>query len=123
MADLTATQLSDMRFDLADISSAFTDDELNRVWARADGASDTATQFEAAKGLVIRALLHDAAKFNNYTAGMRREEKEKIFDHYRKLYEDMYASIVDGILGQQQQVVWAALRGYPHQTRTEPDDA
>lgn len=123
MADLTATQLSDIRFDLADVSSAFGSDELQRLWARTDDISNTARRLEVVKGLAIRALLHDAAKFNDWTAGETSEKKSQVFDHWKKVYDQFYASAVDAWLGTRKQFVWAGMRGHPHQDRTEPSDA
>lgn len=122
MADLTATQLSDIRFDLSDVSSAFTDVELNRLWARVDGVSDTTRRLEVVKGLAIRALLHDAAKFNDWTAGETSEKKAQVFKHYASLYGSFYAALVDAALGTKKQFVWGEIRGHPHQERTEPSD-
>jgi hypothetical protein len=122
MADMTATQLTDFRADIADTNSAFTDAELQRLWTRCDGASTDYQRFEASKGLAIRQLLHDAAKFNDYAAGETEEKKAVIFDHYKKLYDGYYAPIVDALFGNKKQFVWAQMRAHPHQTRTEPTD-
>lgn len=123
MTDLTATQLSDIRFDLADADSSFSDDELNRLWARTDGARSDAIRLEATKGLAIRALLHDAAKFNDYTAGETQEKKDQVFKHWKDLYAAFYAAAVDALLGTKQQMHIAKARTHPNQDRTDPTDA
>lgn len=119
---MTATQLSDLRFDLADIESAFSDVELNRCWARLSGARDDRSRFEATKGLAIRSLLHDAAKFNDYTAGQTDEKKSQVFEHYLKLFNSMYAAVVQDALGGSGQVARGSWRMQPHQERTAPDE-
>jgi len=122
MADLTAIQLADFRADIADTNSAFTDAELQRLWTRCEGASNDYLRFEASKGLAIRQLLHDAAKFNDYSAGETEEKKAVIFDHYKKLYDSTYAPIVDAVMDNKRQVVLTTMRAQPHQTRTAPTD-
>ena len=122
MSDLTADQLSDIRFDLADINSAFSDTELNRLWTRLSSVSGDTLRLEAVKGLAVRAILHDAAKFNSYTAGKTSEQKDQIFQHYQRLYDSFYRKAVEAALGTSPSTAWAALREIPHATRTEPSD-
>jgi len=122
MADLTADQLSDIRVDLADASSAFSDAELQRLWTRVESVTNTARRLEATKGLAIRAVLHDAAKFNDWTAGETSQKKEQIFKRYKDLYMAFYAKVVDSLLGTQKQLAWAQIRAHPNQERTEPQD-
>lgn len=122
MSDLTADQLSDIRFDLADVNSAFTDAELERLWDRLDSVSTDALRLEAVKGLAVRAILHDAAKFNTYTAGKTTEQKDQLFQHYARLYDGLYKKAVEAALGTSPATAWAQLREIPHATRTEPSE-
>lgn len=74
---LTAIQLSDFRADIGDTGSspAFTDDELQRLYTRADDDEALARVY------AIRQLIAHAAKFSDYTVGQTSERKSQIFDH------------------------------------------
>ena len=124
MADLTATQLSDLRIDIGSINAAFSDTELERFYDRMDAAEDDATRYQATIGMVIRAFLHDAAKFADYTAGETQVKKDQVYKHYKQLYDHFYADIVEPLLTPQHaQWVMVRIVPEPHQTRTEPSDA
>lgn len=124
MADMTYTQVSDLRVDLADVERAFTDAELQRFWTRCSDADNDTLRFTATKGLAILTLLHDVAKFANYTAGKTSEQKAQIFDHYMLLYDRFYKRAVENVTGTAQRQVYMAVRGeMTHGTRTEPHDA
>lgn len=81
MATLTATLRTDVQGDLGIGSDqgVFTDDELDRLYTRAD--SDYGTTIY----LAFRQLLADAAKFNDYTAGHTSEKKSQLWDHLKEM--------------------------------------
>lgn len=78
---LTAAQLADMQGDLgiAADEAVFTDEELDRLYERADSDYNTAVY------LGFRQILAQAAKFHNYTVGQTRVERKQMFDHLRDL--------------------------------------
>ena len=83
MATLTATQLADIQADLGIGSDAavFTDAELNRLYTRAFSS------YELAAALAIRQLMINAARFNDYTAGLTAEKKSQVFTQLKEMYE------------------------------------
>lgn len=83
MPSLTATQLADARADLGDEDTpyAFSDDELQRLWTRAD------ENYTRMIVLALRQLLMNAAKFYDYVSGFTRQEQEKVFGHLENMYE------------------------------------
>lgn len=80
---LSVTQITDFRADIGDQTSpyAFTDDELDRLYTRADGS------YNGAIILALEQLLANAVKFYNYTAGFTKAEQSDVFDHLEKLLE------------------------------------
>lgn len=80
---LTAEQLADLQGDLgisAD-ESVFTNDELERLFARAE--EDYATSVY----LGWRQLLGSTAKFFKYTAGHTSVDRSMVFDHVKAMVE------------------------------------
>jgi hypothetical protein len=61
--------------------SVFTNDELDRLYARADN------DYNSAVYLAWRQLQANAAKFNDYTAGETQEKKSQIYDHIKDMVE------------------------------------
>lgn len=83
MATLTATQRADMQADLgisAD-ETVFTNDELDRLYTRAD------SNYEAAVYYGYRQLLADANKLFDYSAGMTKMSKSQVRAHLRDMLE------------------------------------
>jgi len=85
---LTAAQLTDLQRDIGIGSdeAVFTDDELNRLFAR------TSSDYAMAVMYALRQLLVNAARFNNYirytsSGQATREDKSQIFDHLKEMYE------------------------------------
>jgi len=78
---LTATQRADFQGDLGIGSdeAVFTNDELDRLYARAS------SDYNGAVYLAWRQLMADAAKFNDYTAGQTQERKSQIYDHIKDM--------------------------------------
>ena len=88
MADMTADQLSDFRLDIGDPGSVFTDDEIQRLWARAGEAledADDERQYALTMYYGCRQLLASAVKFVDYTVGQTTEKKEQVFKHLEKM--------------------------------------
>ena len=81
MATLTSTQRTDMQADLGigTDEAVFTNDELDRLYTRAD------SDYNEAVYLAWRQLLADAAKFSDYTAGQTREEKSQVYEHIKDM--------------------------------------
>jgi hypothetical protein len=61
--------------------AVFTNDELDRLYARADSDYNTAVY------LGWRQLMANAAKFNDYTAGQTEEKKSQVFDHIKAMVD------------------------------------
>ena len=113
MATLTTTQRADMQADLG-ISSdeaVFTNDELDRLYTRAESDYDKAVY------LAWRQLLADAAKFNDYTAGQTREEKSQVYDHIK----DMVAFWKSESTTATNQVRIVGINEIPPRWKDEPD--
>lgn len=113
MAELTATQRADLQGDL-DIGSAeaiFTNDELDRLYTRAD------EDYDATVVLAIRQLLMHAAKFADYTAGQTSEKKAQVFEHLGRLLA-YYEKKADSAT--QVQIVGAT--SVPPRTRERPGE-
>ena len=112
MADLTATELADLRADIGDEGStpAFSDAELQRLYDRVDNDYDSTVV------LAIRQLMVNAAKFADYTAGESSVKKHQIFDNLKKTYELLTGEIASG-----DQVLIAGSRAVPYKSREEPD--
>lgn len=81
---LSADQLGDMQADLAisDDETVFTDDELQRLYERAD------SNYDEALYLAWRQLRNNAAKLTNYTAGMTSEQRRQVFENLQAIVED-----------------------------------
>ena len=83
MATLTTTQRADLQADLgisAD-ETVFTNDELDRLYTRADGDYETAVYYG------YRQLLADANKLFDYQSGMTRMSKAQVREHLRDALE------------------------------------
>lgn len=80
---LTTEQRADMQGDLGITTdqTVFTDDELNRLYERADSVYDKAVY------LGWRQLMADSAKFFNYSAGQTRVDRATLFDHVKAMVE------------------------------------
>jgi hypothetical protein len=80
---LTADQLADMQADLgiAADEAVFTDDQLNRLYARADSDYETAVCY------ALDQLMMNAARFNDYTAGASTEKKSQVFAQLKAMRE------------------------------------
>lgn len=109
MATLTSDQLTDLRADLGDVpTSTFSDTELNRLYTRAE------SDYTQTIVLALRQMTMNAAKFNDYTAGMDTDKKSQIFDHLQKML-----AYYEGKSGKQQ-VQIVAMRSVPPRNKDKP---
>ena len=122
MADLTATQLTDIRADVGDSNSAFSDLELQRLWARVENASSDEVRWDALKASIFEQLLNDATKLHDYSAGAVEHKLGKVYDQLNKRFQE-YKYALDDARSLKRGVGHLKMRGYPHQTRTDPRDA
>ena len=113
MATLTSDQLSDLRGDIGDGSeNAFTDDELNRLFTRAD------SDYETTVILALWQILISTAKFRDFVVGFTRDEAATIFQNMKAAYE-MRRQLYAG----KNQVLIAGLEVIPTYRKTEPTDS
>jgi hypothetical protein len=113
MATLSSAQLTDLRGDVGDVdSNAFTDDELNRLYTRAD------SDYEATVILALWQLLISAVKFRDFVVGFTRDEAATIFDNMKAAYE-LRRQYYSG----KKQVMIAGLEVIPTYRKTEPTDS
>lgn len=113
MAELTATQRADIQADLgigAD-EAVFTNDELDRLYTRADADYNTAVYY------AWRQLLADANKFHDYSAGQAKVSKSQIRAHIR----DMVAFWKEEALTTANQVMLVGLNEIPPRHKDEPN--
>jgi len=80
---LSTDQLADIQADLGIGSdeSVFTDDELNRLYARADSDYSLAVLY------AIRQILTNAARFHDLTRGDDSDKKQQVFANLEKIYD------------------------------------
>jgi hypothetical protein len=83
---LTADQITDFRKDIADVNEAFSPDELNRLYARAQdnyGKTAGVEAYNQAVALAYRQLLANANKLANYSAGSTSESLAQVRNHIK----------------------------------------
>lgn len=96
---LTAEEISDIRADIGDTgaSPAFSDPEIQRAYDRCVNAADQNTRESATRGLLVRQLMANAAKLNDYSAGATSEKRSQIFAQLKELFE-MYRKALESTL-------------------------
>lgn len=119
---LTEQQISDLRTDIADVNSAFSEAALNRIWDRVAGARDDNARHEAALGLMARQLLANANLLHDYTAGQSSEKLSQVRAHLKDQYE-MYRPALEAALNQKKQFVIGSIAPVPSQVREYPDES
>lgn len=89
---LSATQLTDIQADIGIGSdeSVFEDDELNRLYARADSDYSLAVLY------AIRQLLIDAASLYDYKRADDADKKRQVFENLEKMYDKWLAETGGG---------------------------
>jgi len=118
---MTVQQIVDLRADMGDVSEAFQDPELHRLWDRTSGAADEYTHLKAVKALMFEGLLNNAAKLHDYTAGATSEKLSQIVANLKDRLK-AYEPALEAAMGQKTGLSVAGLRAYPHPTRVEPDE-
>lgn len=121
MATLTTQQKSDLRNDLGDSNSAFTDPELQRNWDRVANASSAQQQHNATLALCFRQLLASASKLHDYTAGATQEKLSQVRANLKDMYE-LYEPDLQAALSMRAGILKSKVASYPHQTRTLPQE-
>jgi hypothetical protein len=113
MAALTSDERSDLQGDLGISANqtVFTDNELDRLYTRADGDYGLTVYY------AYRQLLADANKFFDYTAGMTSVRKSQVRDHIK----DMLTFWKDEARGSASQVRMVGLVEVPPRTKDEPN--
>jgi hypothetical protein len=111
MAELSAAQLLDIRADLGDDGTVWTDDELDRLYTRAS------SDYNSAVVLAIRQLLMNAAKLHDYSLAQSSESKSQIFKNLKEMltYWDDKAST-------RQQVKMVGMRSVPPRAKDSPNE-
>ncbi len=96
---LTADEISDIRADIGDTAAtpAFGDPEIQRAYDRCVNAADQNTRDSATRGLLVRQLMANAAKLNDYSAGATSEKRSQIFAQLKELFE-MYREALESAL-------------------------
>jgi hypothetical protein len=110
MATMTSTQLSDIRGDIGDDGTVFTDAELNRLYTRASSSYDKTVV------LALRQIMANAAKLYNYKIAQSSESKAAVFSHAKALLEYWEEQVLDA--GQQVSIV--GVRTVPPRDKDEP---
>jgi hypothetical protein len=119
---ITAQQIADIRADMADPSGAsevFSDAEITRYWERTDGAEDDVQHHEAVMALMYRALLSNATKFRDYSAGATGEKLDQVYKHLQQQYETFKPALL-AAQGTRRQFARALARNIPRQGRKFP---
>ena len=111
MATLSADQLTDFRADIANYSTAFTDDQLHRFYTRAD------SDYNKAIVLAFRQLLAEATKLYDYRLAQSSESRAQIFEHIKGML-----TYWEGVAQTKQQVKIVGMRAIPPRAKGEPSD-
>ena len=119
MADLTATQITDIRADVGDSKEAFSDAELQRLWVRVENASSDEVRWDALKASIFEQLLNDATKMHDYSAGAVGHDLAVVYDHHEKRYNE-YKYALNDARGLKRGVAHLKMRNFPHPTRIDP---
>lgn len=107
---LTSDQLTDFHRDIGDDGSVFTDDELNRLYTRAEDDYDMAVV------LALRQILANAVKLHDYQIAQSMEKASQVFDHIKSLLQ--YRETVT--TGATQQVAIVGMQAVPPRAKQEP---
>ena len=110
MATLSADQLLDLRADIGDDGTVFTDTELHRLYTRAS------SDYEGTVVLALWQLLIQAAKLYKYQIAQSLEDPNATFDHLKKMYDVAKAELA----GADNQALFVSLRPVPPPDKDEP---
>lgn len=81
MATLDSDQLTDIRADIGDDGTVFSDAELHRLYTR------TSSDYNKAVVLALRQLLMNAAKLHDYRIAQSSESRSQVFKHLKMMLE------------------------------------
>ena len=110
MADLSADQLTDIRADIGDDGTVFSDAELNRLYTRASSDYNTSVV------LALRQLLVNASKLNDYRVAQSSENKSQVFAQIQKLL-DYWESVAQ----RKQQIKIVGMAAVPPRLKDTPN--
>lgn len=119
---LTANEILRIRRDIGDArtSQVYTDAEIQDDYDRSESISSETTRQAATRGFLIRGMLSDSARFNDYTAGATSEKRSQAFDHLKFLYS-LYAKAVETVESSAgRSVARATISNVPRAGRTYP---
>jgi len=86
---LSVQQLEDIRGDVGDeVSRAFEDAEIQRLWDRLSSAPNDNIRLEGVKGFMFERLLNNSTKLHDYTAGAVGERLKQVVDNLEKRFLD-----------------------------------
>jgi len=108
---LDADQLSDLRADVGDDGTVFSDAELQRLYTR------EGEDYNRAVLLALRQIRSNAVKLHDYQIAHSMERRSQVFDHLTTVINDWQQNVV----GAPQQVQFAAMRSTPPRNKAEPD--
>jgi hypothetical protein len=111
MASLSSAQRTDLRADIGDDGTVFTNDELDRLYTRAE------SNYDLAVVLALRQLLANAAKLHDYRLAQSMENMSQVFGHLKHVLA--YRENV--VVGAQRQVKLFGARRIPPPDREEPN--
>lgn len=118
---LTAQQLSDLRNDIGDNATAFSDDELNRNWDRVSTATSDSQRHEATLYLCWQQIAAQAAKGYDQRTGLTEDKLSQVFDHAQKMM-GLYKTSFDAATSQRKQVSIGVVLSTVHPTRRYPSE-
>lgn len=118
---LTAAQLNDLRNDLGDNATAFSNDELDRNWDRIASATSDTQHHEATLYLCWRQIAAQAAKGYDQRTGLTEDKLSQVFDHAQKMM-GLYKSSFDAATSQRKQVSIGVLKPIPNTRRYPSED-
>ncbi len=110
MATLDADQLTDLRADIGDDGTVFSDAELHRLYTRAG------SDYDKAVVLAFRQILANATKLHDYRIAQSGESLSQVYRNVKDLLVH-WESIADV----KQQVKMVGLRSVPPVLKDEPE--
>ena len=120
----TTQQRDDLRLDIGDSGSVFSDDELDRIWDRAVAAAGTSNNhaLEAeARVYAIRQLMANAAKLVSYKANQSTENQSDIFKHLKDLLKYWQEEADEAVSSANAAAAWGTMRKAPARSKDIPN--
>ena len=120
MATLSPLVLEDIRADIGDSDTAFTDAEIQRIYDSFTAAPSEHVRLMAVKARMIERLLNGSVKLHDYDAGAVSEKLSQVFAQLEKRFQS-YEPYLDAAMGRPSQLKIGKLGKRPHPDRIEPD--